>query len=166
MATDLLIRNARVYTVEPSQPWAEAVAVRGERIAWLGDDADAAEHIGPATQVIDAEGSLLLPGIIDSHNHVRLGSDANTVKLGGADTLDEIRKRIREHLTAHPDADWIEAEGFHYAAIPGRMPRADDLEAVAGDRPIAMITYDAHNMVLNREAMRRFGITSSTNMTA
>jgi hypothetical protein len=160
MAADLVLRNARVYTAEPSLPWAGAVAVRGERISWVGPDADADEHIGAGTRLIDADGALVLPGIIDSHNHVRLGSDAGAVQLAGATTLEEVHRRISAWLGDHPDASWVEAEGLNYAAIPGgRMPNADDLdERVTRGRPAAMFTYDVHNLVLNREAMRRLAI--------
>ncbi|MEX2439637.1 MAG: amidohydrolase [Actinomycetota bacterium] len=158
-AADLVIRNARVHTVDPSLPRAEAIAVRGERIIWVGDD-DVDEHVGPATEVIDAGGALVLPGIVDAHNHVRLGSDAGAVQLAGATSLEEVHRRIRSWLAEHPDAEWVEAEGLNYAAIPGgRMPRAEDIgEDVTGGRPATMFTYDVHNLVLNREAMRRLGI--------
>ena len=81
---DVLIRNARVYTVDESQPWAEAVAIRGDRIVWVGSDADADQQRGDRTRVIAAEGRLLLPGFIDSHNHIRYGNDPNSLDLQGA----------------------------------------------------------------------------------
>ena len=88
MAGSLLIRNARVYTVDPGRAWAEAVAVEDGRIAWIGLDAEAAEHTGLDTEVVDASGATVLPGFIDSHNHVRLGSNPLEVDLAGAATLD------------------------------------------------------------------------------
>jgi hypothetical protein len=81
---DVVIRNARVYTVDDSQPWAEAVAIRGDRIVWVGSDAEADRQRGDRTRVIDAEGRLLLPGFIDSHNHIRYGNDPNSLDLQGA----------------------------------------------------------------------------------
>lgn len=71
-AADLLVRNGRVYTVDSDRPWAQAVAVRGDRIAWVGDEKDAGRFIGPATRVIDASGKMVLPGFIDSHFHLSL----------------------------------------------------------------------------------------------
>ena len=78
---DLVVRNARVHTVDRALPWAEAVAVSGGRITWVGADADAGDHVAAGTEVIDAGGRLVLPGFIDSHNHVRLGSDADCVLI-------------------------------------------------------------------------------------
>jgi predicted amidohydrolase YtcJ len=91
---DLLIRNAKVYTVDPAQPRAEAVAVKGGRIAVVGDDTEAVEAAPRQAQEVDAAGRLVLPGFIDAHNHVRLGSDTEAVQLGAATTLDEVRAAI------------------------------------------------------------------------
>ena len=83
---DLVVRNARVYTVDRAVPWAEAVAVSGGRITWVGADADAGDHVAAGTEVIDTQGRLVLPGFIDCHNHVRLGANADSRSLFGADS--------------------------------------------------------------------------------
>jgi predicted amidohydrolase YtcJ len=158
-----VIRGGLVWTVDPRRPRAEAVAVRGGEIAWAGDDADAREHVGAGTEVIDAEGGMVLPGIIDSHNHVRLGGDVDAVQLAGAQTLQEVHRRVREWMGAHPDAEWVEGEGFNYGAIGGgRMPTADDLAGVTHGVPAFILTYDAHNVWMNREALARFDVTRDT----
>lgn len=155
----LVLRNARIHTVDPVVPEAQAMAVVDGRIAWLGSDKDAQGWTGPDTRVIDAGGKLVLPGFIDAHNHVRLGSDDACVQLSGARTLDEIHARIRAWRTAHPDAEWIEAEAFDYSAIPGgRMPAAGDLDQVTGDVPAFVLSYDVHTAWVNTAAMRRLGI--------
>ncbi|MFE1953722.1 amidohydrolase [Streptomyces sp. NPDC059524] len=157
---DLLLRGARIHTVDAELPEAQAMAVRDGRIVWLGDDRDAAAWAGPDTRVIDAGGRLVLPGFIDAHNHVRLGSDAACVQLAGADTLTEVHARIRAWHTAHPDAEWIEAEAFDYSALGGgRMPTAADLDPVTGDTPAFVLSYDVHTAWLNTAALRRLGIT-------
>jgi predicted amidohydrolase YtcJ len=156
----LLIRNAQAYTVDPSRPWASAIAVTDGRIAWIGGDDEAGLHEGPDTEVIDAGRATVLPGIVDAHNHVRLGSNPLEVDLAGAVTLDEVLGRVRSHAEAHPEQTWIEGVGFNYSAMPdGRMPTWRDLEGVTGGRPAFLLTYDAHNVWLNREAMQVFGIT-------
>ena len=163
MAASLLIRNAQAFTGDSSLPRAEAVAIVGDRISWVGDDADAAAHVGPETEVIDAAGATLLPGFVDSHNHVRLGSNPLEVDLAGARTLEEVRGRIRDHADAHPEHTWIEGAGFNYSVMPGgRMPTHEDLEGLTSGRPALVLTYDAHNAWLNREAMDVFAITSDS----
>ncbi|MEU0631882.1 amidohydrolase [Streptomyces sp. NPDC005989] len=155
----LVLRNARIHTVDPELPEAQAMAVVDGRIAWLGSDEDANGWTGPGTQVIDAEGKLVLPGFVDAHNHVRLGSDDACVQLSGAATLDEVHARIRAWHTANPDAGWIEAEAFDYSAIPdGRMPTAADLDPVTGDVPAFVLSYDVHTAWVNTAGLRRLGI--------
>ncbi|MEB8340341.1 amidohydrolase [Streptomyces endophyticus] len=155
---DLVLRRARIHTVEPELPHAEALAVRDGRIVWLGDDADADRWTGPDTRVVDAGGRLVLPGFIDAHNHVRLGSDDACVQLSGAASLSEIHDRITAWRERNPDATWIEAEAFDYSALPdGRMPTAADLDPVTGDIPAMVLSYDVHTAWLNTAALDRLG---------
>ena len=153
--TDLVVRNARVCTLDKAHPWAGAVAVRAGRISWVGEDADAGDRVGPGTQVIDAGGRLVLPGFIDSHNHVRLGSDADCVQLGGAGSLDQVRARVAAWLGEHRDAEWVEGEGLDYPAL---RPGPADLDGVAGGRPVFLFDYSGHGAWVNQPAMRRLGI--------
>lgn len=157
---DLVLRNARIHTVDPDLPAAEALAVVAGRLAWLGPDTGADAWIGPGTRVLDGAGRRVLPGFVDAHNHVRLGSDSACVQLAGARTLDAIHARIRTWHAANPDAAWIEAEAFDYSAIPGgRMPTAADLDPATGDVPAIVFSYDVHTAWLNTAAMRALGIT-------
>ena len=159
MEPDLLIVNARVHTMDDALPEARAVAIEGERIAWVGADEDARTLAGPDTDVIDAHGATVLPGFIDSHNHVRLGSNPSEVDLTGAVSLDELRARVRAHADVHPELTWIEGVGWNYGAMPGgRLPTWEDLDGITGGRPAFLFSYDAHNVWMNREAMRAFGI--------
>jgi predicted amidohydrolase YtcJ len=152
---ELMVRNARVCTLDRAVPWAGAVAVSGGRLTWVGADADADDLVGRGTEVIDTGGRLVLPGFIDSHNHVRLGSDADCVQLAGAGSLAEVRARIAAWLGEHPDAEWVEGEGLDYPALrPGRA----DLEEVTQGRPVFLFDYSGHGAWVNPAAMRRLGI--------
>ncbi len=92
MTLDLLLTGARVRTFDTAMPWAEAVGITDGRITYVGDAADAPA----ARERIAAAGRLVTPGIIDSHNHLLLGFDADAVSLEGAHELDEVRRRIGE----------------------------------------------------------------------
>ncbi|MFE6336349.1 amidohydrolase [Streptomyces sp. NPDC057798] len=156
---DLVLRGARIHTVDATLPAAEALAVRDGRIVWLGDDANADRWTGPGTRIVQAGGRLVLPGFIDAHNHVRLGSDDACVQLAGAKSLSEIHARIAAWRERHPDATWIEAEAFDYSALPdGRMPTAADLDPVTGDVPAMVLSYDVHTAWLNSKALDRLGV--------
>ncbi|WP_449345597.1 amidohydrolase family protein, partial [Streptomyces narbonensis] len=158
LPADLVLTGARIHTVDPALPEAQALAVRGGRIVWIGSDVGAGAWTGPDTRVLDAGGRLVLPGFVDAHNHVRLGSDDACVQLAGARTLDAVHTRIRTWREAHPDAEWIEGVS-HYSAVPdGRMPTAADLDPATGDTPALVLSYDVHTAWLNTAALRRLGV--------
>ena len=164
---DVVIRNARLYTVDAAMPWADAVAVAGDRITWVGSEVDAQVHVGSDTIVIDAQRKMVLPGFIDTHNHVRLGSNPLEVNLAGAQTLDELKTRVRAWSDARADLTWIEGVGWNYSAMPdGRLPTWQDLEGLTGGRPAFLFSYDVHNVWMNREAMDVFGITRDSDAVA
>jgi predicted amidohydrolase YtcJ len=152
--TDLLIRGGRVFTVDDALPWVEAVAVSDGRISWVGSDADAPH----ARETIDARGRLVLPGFVDAHNHVRLGSVGSAVPLAGARSLEEIRSRVAAFAREHAAEDWIEGEGWNYSAIPGGIPSARDLEGITQGKPAFLFSYDVHTVWMNREALESLGI--------
>jgi predicted amidohydrolase YtcJ len=162
-AADYVIRNARVYTVDSNHPWAEAIAIRSDKILWTGKDQDVDSFISSSTRVEDAGGRLILPGWIDSHFHVLLGSNPDVLSINNATSLKEIQQQVQEFSQSRPELKWIEAEGWNYSAFPdGTLPSAKDLEGLTAERPAFLIAYDYHTVWLNREALREFGIDSQT----
>ncbi|TMK87040.1 MAG: hypothetical protein E6G43_11220, partial [Actinobacteria bacterium] len=132
---DLVIRNAKVWTVDERRPTAQAVGVREGRIAAVGDDREVRDAVGAGAEELDAGGNTVVPGFIDAHNHLRTGADADAVQLGDATTLDAVRVAIDRYATEHPEREWIVAEGWSYAALPDRRrPTAEDLDGVAPGR--------------------------------
>jgi predicted amidohydrolase YtcJ len=160
---DVVIRNAHVYTVDAQRPWAQAVAIKGDRIAWVGDENAATSHIGQSTNVVDAGGRLVLPGFIDSHFHVLLGGNPDVLRIENANSLAEIQRQVREFARKRPELTWIEVEGWNYFAFPnGTLPTWKDLQGLTGGRPAFLVAYDYHTIWMNREALREFGITRKT----
>lgn len=152
---DLLLTDARVRTFDSAQPWAEAVGILGDRIAFVGR----ADEAPAARETRHLEGRLVTPGIIDSHNHLLLGFDADAVSLEGADTLVEVRRRIGALAAERPDLTWVCAENAVYSIVEGRRPNAGDLAGLT-DRPIFVTTYDQHSVWLNDAALTALGISS------
>jgi predicted amidohydrolase YtcJ len=158
-APDIIFRDAVVHTVDPDRPKAAAVAVTRDKISAVGDEADVMALAGKGTVVVELGGRLLVPGFIDAHNHLRLGSDVASAQLAGAATLDEVRRRLTEWIAANPDASWIEGESLDYSAFPaGQMPTAADLDVITGDKPAFVLTYDVHTAWLNTAALRFLGV--------
>ncbi|WP_426518334.1 amidohydrolase [Diaminobutyricibacter sp. McL0618] len=151
--TDLLLTDAHVRTFDDALPVAGAIGITGGRISYVGSADDAPD----ARQTVRLDGALVTPGIIDSHNHLLLGFDADAVSLEGADTLSEVRRRIAELAGRRPDLGWVCAENAVYSIVPGRRPHARDLAGLA-DRPIFVTTYDQHSVWLNDIALRVLGI--------
>ncbi len=162
MPVDLAVVNGRVHTVAGKVAEAEAIAVTGSKIEAVGRDDEIRDLCGPKTRVIDAGGATVLPGFIDAHNHVRLGSNPGAVSLFGATSLDEIRLRLDAFADAHPDATWIEGEGWNYVAVPGGSPTAEMLAGSGRGKALFLFSYDVHTVWLNREALRRLAITRDT----
>ncbi|MEY2414561.1 MAG: hypothetical protein QOD84_3167, partial [Acidobacteriaceae bacterium] len=156
--------NARVYTVNSQHPWAQAIAIKADKIQWVGNDKDTTPYIGPSTTVVDARGRFILPGFIDSHFHVLLGGNPDVLRIENGNSLEEIRRQVREFANKRPDLKWIEVEGWNYSAFPnGTLPTAKDIEGVTGGRPAFLVAYDYHTIWMNPEALRAFGITRDTN---
>ena len=162
-AADTIIANAKVYTVDAKQPWAEAVAVQGERILFVGSGKEAMRHRASGTKVIDAGGRLLLPGIEDSHVHFVSGSEnLAKVDLAGTRNVEEVQARIRQFAREHPEAAWIQGRGWMYGAFPGNMPHKKFLDEVVPDRPAIMSCADGHTSWVNSKALALAGIDRRT----
>ena len=156
---DLAILSGRVYTMDPARPWAEAIAVRGDRIVRVGDDSDVAPLVGPATRVERLDGRLVLPGLIDGHTHFADGSlGLDQVDLTEVFDLAGIKDRVRLYAAAHPDAAWILGFGWQYVTFPGRLPHRRDLDAVEATRPVFLYSYDGHSAWCNTAALRAAGL--------
>ncbi len=160
---DLILAGGRVYTVEAARPWAEAVAVRGGRIARVGKEAEVRALAGPRTRILDLKGRLVLPGLIDSHTHFLDGSlGLEQVDLTDATTLPAIQERIRRYVADHPDEPWILGFGWLYSTFPGGLPDRKDLDAVESRRPVFLYSYDGHSAWASGKALEAAGVTAAT----
>lgn len=166
---DTVILHGKIYTVNPRQPWVEAVAIRNGRIIAVGSDKTIAANQGPSTKVIDAREQMVLPGFFDSHMHI----------LGGAKTLDELdlsgwwgggpktpadfQKMIKDYAVQHPNDKWITGMGWTYDIFgKGGLPNKKLIDEVVPDRPVFLVAYDGHTAVANSAALRIAGITRDT----
>ena len=123
-AAESVVVNAKIYTVNPQQPWAEALAIRDASILAVGSTRKINRYRGPNTRVIDAQGRVVLPGFTDCHIHFMEGSlGLLHVDLNGAATVRDIQKRVSAYAIAHPDDEWILSMGWTYPLFaPSGMP--------------------------------------------
>jgi len=161
---DTIITNARVYTVNPQQKWAEAIAVRADKIIFVGDAKSAESYKGASTKVIDAKGKLVLPGFTDCHVHFMSGSLGLTqVDLTGANTIEEIQKRVKDYAAAHPTLPWVTGMGWQYPTCGATaLPNKKILDDVMVDRPVYLVAYDGHSSWANSKALAMAGIDRNT----
>jgi predicted amidohydrolase YtcJ len=168
LTVDLWVTGGVLHTQDPSSvPEAPAnqhpdsFAVADGRITWVGRSDQAPDEVRRAARRADLAGRTVVPGFVDAHNHVRLGSDAECAQLAGADSLEEVGVRLRAWLGAHPDATWVEGEGYTYAGLAdGAHPTAAMLDALVPDRACAVFSYDVHTLWLNSRAMEALGVTA------
>ena len=156
--------NARIYTVNPQQPWADALAISGDKIVAVGTTKDIAAHRGPATHVIDAQGHLVLPGFTDCHIHFLDGSlSLQQVNLDDARTIPEIQQRVKAYAAAHPDLAWVLGRGWNYSVFsPSGLPNKTYLDEIVPDRPVYLESFDGHSWWANSKALHLAGITRAT----
>ncbi|HEX9110708.1 MAG TPA: amidohydrolase, partial [Terriglobales bacterium] len=161
---DVIVTNARIYTMNPQHKWAEAIAIRGEKIVAAGDRKSIEAFRGPATKVIDADQHLVLPGFTDCHIHFMDGSLALTqVDLNDSKTVEEIQKRVKSYADAHPNEPWIQGMGWTYPTFgASALPNKKILDDVVPDRPVYLVAFDGHSSWANSKALAMAGIDRNT----
>jgi predicted amidohydrolase YtcJ len=163
-AADLIITNAKVWTVDKSLPTAQAVAVLGDRFVAVGSAAEVDAWRGPRTQVIDAAGKLLLPGFNDAHVHfVSGGMQLDNVQLKDARSAEEFARLIGERAKTTPRGEWILGGNWDETKWnPPNMPTKELIDAITPDTPVSVSRYDGHMVLANSVALRLAGITAKT----
>jgi len=147
----LVIKNGHIYTVNKSNPVAEALAVKRDKIVYVGSNEEVEDHIGSDTKVIDAKNRLILPGFIECHSHLIDGFvELFWISLFSANSMEEIKRLIRKHAEKHPDEYLIGGYGWNYEAVLSDqwLPKKEDLDVVR-DRPIWLVDYSGHTALAN-----------------
>lgn len=158
----LAILNARVWTGDSRRPWADAIAVRGERIAAVGSSAEVRKLVGASAdaRVIDAAGQMVVPGFIDAHIHfVEGGFRLSSVQLRDARTPEDFVTRIRDFAATVPPGTWILGGDWDHEQWGGELPRRDWIDSVTPDHPVWINRLDGHMRLANTAALRTAGVT-------
>ena len=161
---DIIVVHGRVYTEDPKQPWAQAVAIYKGKIVAVGDGDVIERRRGMGTKVINAGGKLVLPGFVDCHVHFIDGSfSLSRVNLEGSQNPADIQKRLRDYAAEHPGEDWILGRGWNYAMFGSEtLPHKKYLDELFPDRPVFLEGYDGHTYWANSKALAMAGITRDT----
>ena len=158
----LAVVNARVWTGDSARPWAEAFAVRGERIATVGSSA-AVRKVAGTARVIDAAGRMVVPGFIDSHVHfIDGGFGLSSVQLRDARTPAEFIARIKAFVATVPPGAWITGGNWDHEQWGGELPRHDWIDSVTPNNPVWINRLDGHMSLANAAALRTARITRTS----
>jgi predicted amidohydrolase YtcJ len=163
-SADLIITNAKVWTVDASRPTTQAVAVLGDHIVAVGTNAEVEAWRGANSMVIDAGGKLLLPGFNDAHVHfVSGGMQLDNVQLKDATSAEEFRRLIGERARTTPKGEWILGGNWDETKwSPANIPAKELIDPLTPDTPVFVSRYDGHMGLANSMALRLAGITAKT----
>ncbi|MDJ0938969.1 MAG: amidohydrolase [Woeseiaceae bacterium] len=160
----LAILDARAWTGDPEQPWAQAIAVRDDRIIAVGSDEDVARLIGSGTtQIITANGDMVVPGFIDTHVHFADGGGAlASVQLRDAATPEEFTRRIGEFADGIEPGEWILGGTWDHENWGGELPQRDWIDAATPENPVWVFRLDGHMALANSLALDLAGVDADT----
>ena len=167
---DLVVRNARVVTMDARRPEAQAVAIRGDRILAVGSEAEIGAHVGSRTRVIDGGGRLVIPGFIEGHGHfMGLGRAQTILDLTQAQNWDEIVAMVAEAARGAQPGEWIFGRGWHQEKWTPRprntvdgVPTHESLTRVSPNNPVLLTHASGHAGFANAKALELAGITNAT----
>ena len=162
-AVTLAIVNARVWTGDPRRPWADAVAVRGDRIAAVGSSAEVRKMAVASTRVVDAKGGMLVPGFHDAHVHfIDGGFRLASVQLRDARSPAEFVARVKAFAATQPAGTWITGGDWDHEQWGGELPTRAWIDSVTRDNPVWINRLDGHMSLANSAALRAAGVTRAT----
>jgi hypothetical protein len=159
---DLAVTNANIYTVNPKQPTATALAARGGVIVAVGKDVGG--FIGPSTKVVDAHGATVIPGLIDSHGHVRgLGTALETLDLRGMQSEQAIAEKVRAAAKDAKPGEWILGRAWDQNLWAAKaFPTAASISGAAPHNPVALTRVDGHAVWVNDKALQMADVNAAT----
>ncbi len=161
---DVVFENGNIYTANESAPRAQAIAVKGDRIVYVGSSGEAQKYIGKSTRVVDLHGNTVFPGMTDAHHHLSgVGFREMTLNLEGTTSLQDFLAKVKARVAQAKPGEWVTGRGWietHWQ--PPVFPTRQDLDSVAPDNPLILGRADGHGAVVNSAALKIAGIDKNT----
>jgi predicted amidohydrolase YtcJ len=160
---DLTLVNCKVRTMNPSQPTAEAIAIRRDRIIKVGSNDEVKQFAGNITRIVDLQGKTVIPGFIDTHIHVAdFGRFLMWLDLRGTESISDLQQRLRDRTEKIPVGKWIVGRGWNQADFKERrLPTLKDLDSASPKNPVILYHESEKICVVNSKAMELADITHS-----
>src|SRR2546423_470582 len=148
--------NGNIYTMNERQPHAEAIAVKGDRIVFVGSNNDAKKFKTSGTRPIDLAGKTVVPGLTDSHCHIfGIGERELTLNLEGTNTLEDFLAKVKERVAKTQRGKWITGRGWIETFWkPPQFPTCADLDKIAPDNPVFLTRADGHAAIAHSASLR------------
>ena len=163
-SADIVFRNGNVYTANDKAPRAQAIAVKGDRIVFVGSNEAAQKFVGANTRVVDLKGNTVLPGFTDSHQHLSgVGQREMTLNLEGTTSLDDLLGKLKARVDQAKPGEWVTGRGWietHWQ--PPVFPTRWDLDKVSPNNPVILGRADGHGAVANSAALKLAGVDKNT----
>lgn len=161
---DLLVVNARIWTGDPSQPYAEALAIKADRILAVGFNNQIRPMRGKHTKIVDAAGHMVLPGCIDNHTHLMAGGfQLLSLDLREVKSKDEFIQAIAGRANRIPNGCWIAGGGWNNDQwVQNQVPVKEWIDCFTPDIPVFVTRSDLHIGFANSAALRLAGINRTT----
>jgi len=155
-SADVVYRNGNVYTLNSSRPKAEAVAVKADRIVFVGSNIEAQKYVGKSTRVVDLQGKTMVPGMTDAHQHLPgVGFREMTLNLEGVTSLEDFLGKVKGRVDQASPGEWVSGRGWIETFWkPPVFPTRADLDKVAPNNPVVLTRADGHASVVNSAALR------------
>src|SRR4051812_14529938 len=156
--------NGNIYTMNERQPRAEAIAVKGDRIVFVGSNAEAKKYQTTSARTVDLAGKTVTPGLTDSHCHIfGIGERELTLNLEGTNTLEEFLAKVKERAARTEGGKWITGRGWIETFWkPPQFPTRADVDKIAPDNPVVLTRADGHAVIANSAALRIANIDKET----
>jgi predicted amidohydrolase YtcJ len=159
----MILLNAHIWTGNPAQPWAEALAVSGDTLLYVGSDEAVKKYLTPSTQLIDGQGQMATPGFIDSHVHfIDAGMNLASVQLRDANTKALFIQRITDFAKTVAPGTWITGGDWDHTLWGGELPQASWIDSITPKNPVFLNRLDGHMCLANTAAMKATGISINT----
>ena len=161
---DLVFKNGNVYTVNSNRPKAEAIAVKADRIVFVGSNLEAQRYVGSSTRVVDLMGKTVVPGMTDAHQHLSgVGFREMTLNLEGVTSLEDFLDKVKARVDQAKPGEWVTGRGWIETFWkPPVFPTRADLDRVAPDNPVLLTRADGHASVVNSAALKIAAIDKTT----
>lgn len=162
-AADLLLRNAHIVTMDRTRPTAQAMAIQGGRIVWLGGNEEEERLFAGTSRIIDLHGATVLPGVIDAHTHlISLGESLLRLNLKDVATEEEVVERVKQKAASTAPNEWILGWGWDEGKWASHYPTNEALSAVSPNNPVYLIGLHGFAAWVNRMALQTAGVSKDT----